>query len=193
MKAQTSIDVVLGIVEILNDLGIPYHLGGSFASSVHGIPRQTRDADFVIAVNAPQVRRLVSKIDGDFYVDETVALDAVKNRASFNAIHLDAGFKIDFFVKGDSAFDESEMERRVPESLLDDPKSLVFFKSCEDTILRKLQWFHEGGGVSDRQWTDVLGIIKTQGDLLNTIYLHSWAARLGLSSLLKKALEEAAP
>ena len=58
-------------------------------------------------------------------------------------------------------------------------------------ILRKLQWYEEGGRVSERQWKDVLGVLKTQGERLDAVYLAEWARRLGLIDLLTEAQSEA--
>ena len=64
-------------------------------------------------------------------------------------------------------------------------------KSGEDTVLRKLQWYDEGGRTSDRQWSDVLGVLKAQGSRLDREYLATWADELGVRDLLGRALIEA--
>ncbi len=183
--------VVLGVIDILEDLGMRYHLGGSFASAVHGVPRQTMDADIVVDLDAGRVARLVDRLKNDFYVDSEIAADAVARRGSFNVIHLESGFKVDFFVKGDSGFDESELERSELQQITDDPPRAVYVKTAEDTILRKLQWYTAGGGVSDRQWRDVLGVIMTGGEDIDRDYLRGWADRLDLADALERALREA--
>ncbi len=183
--------VVLGVIDILEDLGTRYHLGGSFASAVHGVPRQTMDADIVVDLDAGRVARLVDRLKNDFYVDSEIAADAVSRRGSFNAIHLESGFKVDFFVKGDSGFDESELERSELQQITDDPPRSVYVKTAEDTVLRKLQWYTAGGGVSDRQWRDVLGVIMTGGEGIDRSYVRAWADRLDLTDVLERALREA--
>jgi len=99
--------------------------------------------------------------------------------------------KVDFFVKGDSGFDESELERSELQQITDDPPRSVYVKTAEDTVLRKLQWYTAGGRVSDRQWRDVLGVIITGGEDIDRKYLREWAVRLGLSEALNRALNEA--
>jgi len=63
--------------------------------------------------------------------------------------------------------------------------------SAEDTVLSKLEWYRLREGVSDRQWQDVLGVLKVQGERLDLAYLRQWAAELGVAELLEKAIAEA--
>ena len=67
----------------------------------------------------------------------------------------------------------------------------LFFASPEDTVLAKLEWYRKGGEVSDRQWRDLLGVLKVQGETLDRAYLDHWAGELDVSDLLHRALEEA--
>jgi hypothetical protein len=203
MTTSTSspLQVVIFVIGILDELGVRYHLGGSFASAIHGVPRQTMDADLVVDLDSHTVNDLVSRMKEGFYIDLDVAVEAVSKRASFNAIHLDSGFKVDFFVnldsgfkvdffvKGDSDFDQVEFERAVSCQIVDDPPFSAYVKSAEDTILRKLLWFRDGGEVSDRQWSDVLGILLAIDDL-DMDHIGQWAAKLGLQNLLNRALNE---
>jgi hypothetical protein len=45
--------------------------------------------------------------------------------------------------------------------------------------------------VSDRQWNDILGVLKVQGTNLDMAYLQRWAAALKVSDLLERALVDA--
>ena len=189
-ELPASLAVVLNVVDLLDRLQIRYHLGGSFASAIHGVPRQTLDADVVVDLDATHVASLVAGLKSEFYLDPRAAAEAVSRHGSFNAIHLDSGFKVDFFVKGDGDFDEMELERSELCQIVADPPRSAYVKTAEDTVLRKLQWYEAGGGVSDRQWRDVLGVLLTGGDDLDRDYLHAWADRLGLGEVLDRALSE---
>lgn len=183
-----SLDVVLRVIGVLEVLGIRYHLGGSYASSVHGIPRQTQDVDIVAEVPYEAIRDLVAELRGDFYVDESGAIRAVRERTSFQLVHLDSGIKVDIFVRGDSAFDLEEFSRHRPEPIGPGQQRRLVVKSAEDTVLRKLQWFRMGGEVSERQWRDVLGVLRAQAGRLDRAYLERWASELGVRDLLERAL-----
>lgn len=178
------------VLEILDRLGIPYHVGGSFASAIHGIPRQTHDVDLVVELHADRVPALVQSLGAGFYVDEEAVSRAVRERGSCNLIHLATGMKVDLFVKGVAPFDEAEFERRVKVRLGEEPQREVFIKSAEDTVLRKLLWYRLGGEVSDRQWNDIRGILDVQSGRIETAYLRSWADRLGLRDLLDRLLAD---
>ena len=185
-----SLAVVFQVIDILEDLALRYHLGGSFASAIHGVPRQTMDADLVVDLSPERVSLLVDRLRGDFYVDLGVARDAVARHGSFNAIHLSSGFKVDFFAKGPAEYDEVELERSVVLRISNDPPKTARVKTAEDTILRKLQWFRDGGELSERQWKDVLGVLAAAGESLDCGYLRSWADGLGISDLLDRAVAE---
>lgn len=188
---QAPLSVVLQVIDVLDALGVRYHLGGSFASAVHGVPRQTMDADLVVDLDAASVVSLVERLHGGFYVDDDVAVSAVARHGSFNAVHFKTGFKVDFFVKGTGEFDRAELERSQLAQVAIDPPRSVFVKTAEDTILRKLEWYRRGGEVSERQWRDVLGILVTVGERLDLTHLRRWATRLAVLDLLERAIAAA--
>ena len=65
-------------------------------------------------------------------------------------------------------------------------------KSPEDLILRKLDWYRAGYGVSENQWRDVVGMLQVQAGQLDQAYLRSSAMELGLTDLLERARVQAA-
>ena len=184
-----SLQIVLRIVDVLEELGVRYHFGGSWASSIHGVPRQTQDLDLVVDLSHSAVPILVSRLGGEFYLDEERIRLAIQKRSSFNLIHLATGFKIDMFLRGPGEFDRLELERSGPQRIGAGEERVVFVKSAEDTLRRKLQWYRLGGETSERQWTDALGIVKEQGDRLDREHMRRWAGDLGVSDLLERVLE----
>lgn len=184
-------DLVRPVAHILERLGISYFVGGSLASAAYGFPRTTLDADLVIDPTREQLDGLLEALQDDFYVSRDAMVQALKERGSFNAIHLSSGFKIDFFILGRSAFDRESFSRRRPIKL-DEPEEDLYFYSPEDTILRKLEWYRKGGEVSEHQRRDVVGILIVQRGRLDDAYMKRWAATLGVSDLLERVTREAA-
>ncbi len=187
-------DLPLSVLSIiattLEQHGIRDVLVGSFASSIHGMYRSTADIDILADINTDQVRPLFEALRDRFYVDETAMRDAVVQRRSFNAIHFDSVFKVDFFVPKTDDFSRGQLDRRQSRKLSRDGDETVWVASAEDTILAKLRWFRAGQETSSTQWSDVVGVLGTSRDTLDVQYLHKWSKELGVDDLLEKALDE---
>lgn len=183
-----ALRVALRVIDVLDEICVRYHVGGSYASSIHGIPRQTQDIDLVVELSPESARPLASKLGDEFYVDEESVRRAARDKTSVNVIHLDSGIKVDLFVRGDSAFDLEEFRRHRRELILAEPERYVYVKTAEDILLRKLSWYRMGGEASDRQWNDVLGIVRVHGETLDRGYVARWARELGVEDLLERLL-----
>jgi len=184
------IQVTLKVVTTFDRLGIAYLIGGSLASAVYGMVRATMDADLVADIKPAQVSLLVASLEGEFYIDAEMILDAIQRASSFNLIHLETMFKVDVFILKQRPFDLNQMQRRISQSVGDAPDEQAYFSTAEDIILAKLEWFRAGGETSERQWRDISGVLDLQGDRLDFEYLQKWAAKLGIQDLLKKAIQE---
>ena len=181
------------VAEQLQRLDIRYYVGGSLASSYYGIPRATQDIDIIAAVKTAQVTPLVRAFEQGFYVDEGMIRESIRNQSSFNMIHLETMFKVDVFVWKNEPFSVEEMARRKAWRIPDQSDRQLYFASAEDTILQKLNWYRLGGETSERQWHDIIGVIKVQSENLDRQYLNKWAKSLGLSDLLAKAYKDTEP
>jgi hypothetical protein len=182
--------VTLRVVDILEQLDIPYAIGGSLASAVHGVMRATMDADLVADLRPEHAAPLAQALGAAFYADVDMMNQAIQHRSSFNVLHLDTMFKVDIFVAKPRAFDQAQLTRRQRQQISLTPARYAYITSPEDIILAKLEWFQLGGGVSDRQWQDVLGVLKVQTGRLDLAYLRQMAAQLDVSDLLEKALNQ---
>lgn len=185
-----QVAVTLRVTEALESLNIPYLIGGSFASAIHGIPRMTADTDIVADLRLDQVDPLVVDMQESFYLDADSIRQAVRRRGSFNLIHLATMFKVDIFVLKQRPYDLVQFERRQKRVIALEPERSAFIASAEDNILAKLEWYRLGNEVSDQQWRDVRNVIGTQAGLLDLAYLRQWASVLGVADLLERALKE---
>jgi hypothetical protein len=185
---ELQVSVLSQIATALDQLGIPYVLVGSFASSIHGMYRATADIDILADIKTEQVRPLFKALRDSFYVDEQVMREAVTRRRSFNAIHFDSVFKVDFFVTKSDDFALAQLDRRQLRKISPDRDEAVYVATAEDTILAKLRWYQAGNETSNNQWNDILGILGTSKYTLDLDYLRLWAEKLGLTDLLEKAV-----
>jgi hypothetical protein len=185
--------VIARLARAFDELGIVYLVGGSFASSLYGIPRATQDVDLVAEIEFSHVDALTNALTAEFYIDAGMIRDAIRRRATFNVVHLATMFKADVFVARDDAWAREEMSRvRTEQLVTPEGKMSIRFASAEDTVLHKLVWYKLGNQVSDRQWGDAIGVLNVQGDLLDRDYLEIWARRLEVWDLLAHALERKA-
>ena len=181
------------VADALDALGVRYYLAGSVASSAHGIARASLDADIVAALEPDHVDSLVHRLASAYYIPVDRLRSAVAARSSCNFIHLATMFKIDLFVSKGRPFDRQAAERARPQAIDEVPDAPRFpVASPEDTVLAKLEGSRLGGETSERQWWDVVGILKVTEDA-DRPYLRRWADSLGVADLLERALADAAP
>jgi hypothetical protein len=184
-RSVTADPVTLGrIVALLDGAGIPYMVTGSVASSHHGLPRMTHDADVVVDLEAGSLERLLKALQAtDLYVGVDTARDALRARRQFNVIDPASGFKIDLIVLKDRPFSRVEFERRRPARLTQSLTATV--ASAEDSILSKLEWSRKAGE-SAQQLADAAGVVRMSAGALDVAYIERWAAELGVLDLWKR-------
>jgi hypothetical protein len=179
------------VLRVLGDLGVRHFVGGSIASSAHGVARASVDGDVVAELGFAHVAPLVAALRDTYYVPEERIRDAVARKASFNLIHLESMLKVDVFVSQDRPFDRRAFERSRPASLGGSGGATLPVSSAEDVVLAKLEWYRKRGETSERQWSDVIGVLQVTGSALDLPYLRHGAVELGVGDLLQRAFEEA--
>jgi len=185
------IEVTLKVTGILEKLGVPYLIGGSLASTLYGMVRTTQDSDIVAKMRLEHLQPFVTALQGEFYVDDEMIAESIQHNSSFNIIHRETMFKVDVFIPRPRPFLRSQLARAQKQTFTFDTEVSAKFASPEDTILSKLEWYRMGGEVSDRQWRDILGVLKTRAGELDLDYLRKWAGELKVSDLLERAMKDA--
>lgn len=178
------------VTKAFDQLSIQYYIGGSVASSIYGMARATMDVDIVADIRKFHILKLKALLEEEYYIDEDMINGAINSFSSFNLIHFETAFKIDIFIYKDEPHQRNAIERKVKDKFDEELDLEYYFSAPEDIIIAKLQWFIQGNKVSERQWLDIIGVIKVQAQNLDISYLESWSKKLGIYTLLKKAFLE---
>jgi len=180
------------LVEVFDRLSVPYLVGGSVASSVHGIYRSTNDVDFIVQFSERDISPLVAELGSEFYADPDMMREALRHQRSFNLIHYASSGKFDVFPLPDDPFSRTELARGAMEEATLAGGEIIRCKvaSAEDTILSKLVWYRAGGEQSERQWNDLRGLRAVRGSSLDRSYLEKWAVYLQVPDLLERLFAE---
>jgi hypothetical protein len=181
-------DALVPVVDLLNELQIPYMLVGGIALNYYSVPRLTHDADILIEMKPEHAQMLADRLKPAYHVDSDSVREAIESRREFNLIHLETGFKVDLWVLEDTKFDRLRFSRRVSGQVFG---RNVFLSTPEDLILVKLVWFKESD--SQKHYLDALGLYRAQGDTLQRNYLRDQAGDLSVAGLIKQLESDSGP
>lgn len=177
------------VSKALDAIGAVHTIGGSLAASFAGEPRSTIDIDIVASLDEFHASQLVAALSDAFYIDESSLRRAIRERTSTNLIHEATQLKVDLFVAGGTPLDAQQLARRQAVDV--GHGRTLYVHPPEDILLQKLRWYAMGGRSSDRQWRDIQGIIRVQGERLDRAYLRENAPAFAVAELLSDAFDEA--
>lgn len=164
-------------VRVLDELGAPYIVVGSFASALYGEPRMTLDIDIVVQLSPEHVEPVCRAFSSEeYYISREAVVEAVANGTQFNVIHAESGNKIDFMIARTDEWGRDQMARRRRAQFL--PGLSAWVASPEDVIIGKMVYYRDGR--SDKHLRDGAGILKLSGDEIDRDYIERWARRLEL-------------
>lgn len=186
------VEVTIRVTGVFEKLSIPYLIGGSLASALYGMVRTTQDADIVAEMRPEHLQPFVSALQDEFYLDDEMIAAAIQHNSSFSIIHRETMFKVDVFIPHPRPFLQSQLTRAQRQTFAFETEVSAKFASPEDTILSKLELYRKGDEISERQWRDILGVLKTRAGELDLSYLQRWADELKVSDLLTSTLNDAA-
>jgi hypothetical protein len=168
-------------------LGIPYAVTGSTAGIFYGEPRLTNDIDIVVALALADVPAFVAAFPlEEFYCppEEVLAVEVRRGqRGHCNLIHHDSGFKADIYI----AFDELHRWALAHRRAVDVDGLRMSVAPVEYVILRKLEYFREGG--SEKHLRDIRGMLEVSASQIDRMLLEQWIERLGLAVAWNRVVE----
>jgi hypothetical protein len=175
------------VAQILNTTNIPYYITGGVAAIAHGEPRATIDLDVVIAIDLADLPALAANFEAQgFYVAGLVDVMTGSLRC-LNITHLETIENVDLMISGADEYDLIKFDRKRLYTLPGSGE--VAIASPEDVIITKLIWRRESQ--SDKQWRDILGVLKVQQEKLDFRYLQGWVERFGIEEDWQRAKVEA--
>lgn len=169
------------VIELLNTLKLPYMLVGAIAVNYYSVPRLTHDGDLVIQMNQGHVDTLCKSLEKEYYIDSEMMKEAIISSGQFNFIHLNTGFKIDFWILQRDEFSQLQFSRRLPGKVFGQE---VFMISPEDLILNKLSWFKDSD--IQKHFLDAEGVYRMQREIINIDYLRKYAQELNLTDIFQE-------
>lgn len=170
---------VVAVLDALEGARIPYMLVGSLASNFHGIPRSTRDADFVVELDQESLQRFESRLLPGLTLQPQGSFEAVTGTIRHLITLADSPFVCELFVLSADPHDRERFARRAPVSVL---ARRAFVASAEDTIITKLRWAADARRLKDRE--DIRNILAVRGADLDWAYVTRWSTAHGTAGLL---------
>jgi hypothetical protein len=180
----TAEDQVLEVVRALNDAGVRYMVVGSLSSNVYGIPRSTKDADFVVELTDSAIQSIVQSLGDAYLLDPQMSFETITGTFRYRLKHVASAFLIELFLISDDSHDQARFARRRRTQLAGQD---VYVPTPEDVIITKLRWSRHGNRHKDVD--DVRGILSVQGNKIDWDYLNLWCDRHGTRALLDRIRE----
>ncbi len=169
--------LMVRVADALASSGIAYLLAGSFSSNFYGIPRSTKDADFVVELPGGVGRDFMAKLGADFEADPQLSFET--NTGTYRQLiqHTRSPFKVELFLLSNDPHDQARFQRRVAVSAYE---RRIWLPTPEDVIIMKVRWGRS------RDQDDVRAVMGVQGDKLDWPYIEGWCTRHGTRALLEE-------
>lgn len=176
----------------LNQLGIRYMISGGAAVIIYGEPRMTHDVDLVVILDMEHAARLPEVFpSSEFYfpAPEVIRVEMARSvRGHFNIIHFSSGFKADIYLSGCDPLNAWGLSRARP--LVMDGET-IHIAPPEYVILRKLEYFREGG--SDKHLRDIRSMLAASSEMMDRAELENKISERGLQAQWQTVLRHQEP
>jgi hypothetical protein len=165
------------VADALAGSGIAYLLAGSFSSNFYGIPRSTKDADFVVELQGGVGDDFLRLLGNDFEADPQLSFET--NTGTYRQLlqHTTSPFKVEMFMLSKDPHDQARFQRRVAVSAYG---RRIWLPTAEDVIIMKVRW------ARSRDQDDVRAVLSVQGEHLDWSYIKNWCDQHGTLNLLEE-------
>lgn len=177
---MTADQAVVAVLDALDAAGVPYMIVGSLASNFHGIPRSTRDADFVVELPTGSLDRFDAALPPGLTLDRQGSFETVTGTTRYLTELTGSPFVCELFVRSDDAHDQERFLRRQRVRVLD---RVAFVATAEDMIVTKLRWADAAHRSKD--FDDIRNIVAVRGPELDWAYVRRWSVEHGTTALLE--------
>ena len=169
--------MTMDVVKALEACGIPFLLTGSFASNYYGIPRSTRDADFVLQSQRAVAPEFAQQLGEAFLLDPQLSFET--NTGTFRQVlrHKKKTFKVELFLLSQDPHDQARFSRRRAVQLFE---RQVWLPSPEDVIITKLRW------ARGKDKDDARDVMAVQQEKLDWPYVEEWCRLHGTLPLMQE-------
>jgi hypothetical protein len=178
----TGDEVIGAVLDALRAVQIPFMIVGSLATNFHGVPRSTRDADFVIQLQPGSFGALREQLAPALRLDPQSRFEGITGTMRHLVEASGTAFTVELFELTDDPHDLARFERRQQVRIFD---RAAFVATAEDTIITKLRWARQGGQGRAKDVADARNVIAVQGENLDWAYLESWCRQHGTFDVLQ--------
>ena len=180
---MTADQALVAVIRALEHIGGPYVLVGSLATNFHGIPRSTRDADIVLAIDASTMGRLAAALVPDLRIQPQTSFETVTGTIRHVIEVLDSPFTIELFGTSDDPHDQARMARRQRVRLLDQGTWVL---TAEDVVITKLRWGQHANRSKDLD--DARNVLAVREGDLDMEYIRRWCGAHHTIAILERLL-----
>ncbi len=175
------------LVDLFERLNVPYFVTGSVAAMTYGEPRLTLDVDIVAELREEHVPAFCETFaPPDYYVSGETVRAAIRTHRQFNVLHITDGVKADIIIPKNTEFNQSRLKRRRPKQV--GSRDGVIIASPEDVILKKMEYFQEGG--SEKHLRDIVSMLKISSTMIDQDYIAHWAMTLNVQDVWQMILRK---
>lgn len=187
---MTSEEIAAAVLDTLDRLAVPSMLVSSFSTNHYGIPRSTKDADFVVALEDRPITTITEALGPAFQLDRQMRFETITGTTRHIVRVVDAAFLVEFFQLSDDPHDQARFRRRRSTRLFDRP---AYLPTVEDVIITKLRWSLQGNRPKDREDVrDVIAVQDVEGQI-DWPYVYGWCDRHGTRALLDEVRQSIPP